>query len=46
MLDEPFVEMDAELLPWSAKAEDLRRQYAAVGPEYTDPVCSVRSVGN
>jgi protein phosphatase len=31
-LDSPWLLMDAELLPWSAKAEDLlRHQYAAVG---------------
>ncbi|MFI5693094.1 polynucleotide kinase-phosphatase [Kribbella sp. NPDC051586] len=31
-LDTPWLLLDAELLPWSAKAEDLlRNQYAAVG---------------
>jgi protein phosphatase len=31
-LDSPWLLLDAELLPWSVKAEDLlRRQYAAVG---------------
>jgi len=31
-LDTPWLILDAELLPWSAKAEDLlRHQYAAVG---------------
>jgi len=44
-LETDWLALDCELLPWSAKAEDLLRgQYAAVGAAATTTLAAERSV--